>query len=157
MGVADRLVGLGRPGEDAGEHALVLLDRRRPRLAGAAEATERRVAELDEREAALDQRENEIAEQAAAVEEREAAVAATEDRIAETQIHNGIWTVGVDIEAGTYRVAEALTDRCYWAILRTGSNGGDIIENDIPSGGFPTVTLSEGQDFENSCGVWNQQ
>src|SRR5699024_4500441 len=114
-------------------------------------------AELDEREAALDERATEVADQEAAVEEREAAVGAAEDRVAETQIHDGVWTVGVDVEPGTYRVAEALAGRCYWAILRSGSNGGDIVENDIPTGGFPTVTLSEGQDFETSCGVWNKQ
>ncbi|MEE6281651.1 hypothetical protein [Georgenia sp. MJ170] len=120
-------------------------------------ASEDRAGELDERSAALDERETELAGLEGEVAEREAAVGTAEDRVAETQINNGMWTVGVDVEPGTYRVVEALTDRCYWAILRTGSNGGDIIENALPSGGFPTVTLSDGQDFENSCGVWNQQ
>lgn len=126
-----------------------------------AEAAEVTVAEhsdqLDEREAELDARAAEVADQEAAIEEREGAVGAAEDRVAETQIHDGVWTVGVDIEPGTYRVAEAVTDRCYWAILRSGTNGRDIISNDIPTGGFPTVTLSEGQDFETRCGVWNKQ
>lgn len=56
-----------------------------------------------------------------------------------------------------YRTAEAVTSMCYWAIVRTGSNGADIIQNDLPKGGFPSVTLKAGQDFENSCGVWAKQ
>jgi len=77
--------------------------------------------------------------------------------VAASQIDNGTWTVGVDIEPGSYRTAEAVTSSCYWAIYRSGSNGGDIIENDIVEGGFPSVTLKVGQDFRNSCGVWNRQ
>ncbi|NMM30975.1 MAG: hypothetical protein HHJ10_08015 [Cellulomonas sp.] len=46
---------------------------------------------------------------------------------------------------------------CYLAIVRTGSNGADIIQNDLPKGGSPSVTLNAGQDFENSCGVWAKQ
>lgn len=65
--------------------------------------------------------------------------------------------MGVDIEPGTYRTVEAVTSMCYWAILRTGSNGADIMQNDLPKGGFPSVTLKAGQDFENSCGVWAKQ
>jgi hypothetical protein len=72
----------------------------------------------------------------------------------------GIWTVGVDIEPGTYRTAEAITGTgyCYWAIYTSGTDGDDIIENDGPEGGCPTVTLSAGQDFENSgCGTFVKQ
>jgi hypothetical protein len=47
---------------------------------------------------------------------------------------------------------------CYWEITRSGTNGSDIIENDIPGGGLPTVRLSEGQDFTNSrCGTFLRQ
>jgi hypothetical protein len=117
----------------------------------AEEAFEARSAEFDQRSAELDQREADVAA-------REQKVTATEQRIAATSIGTGIWTVGVDVEPGTYRVAQALTGRCYWAILRTGSNGSDIIDNDGPSGGFPTVTLRAGQDFENSrCGTFVKQ
>lgn len=103
------------------------------------------------REAELDTRE-------AAVAAREAAVTGAEQQAAANQVGNGIWTVGVDIEPGTYRTTEAVTQMCYWGIYRTGSNGDDIIENDIVQGGFPSVTLSAGQDFKTSdCGTWAKQ
>ena len=90
--------------------------------------------------------------------DREKAVTAVEDRIAATSIGEGIWTVGVDVKPGTYRTKEALSGYCYWAIYRSGTNGDDIVENDGPEGGFPTVTLSAGQDFENSgCGTFVKQ
>ena len=118
--------------------------------AAKASALETRSNDLDAQSAELDARQ-------VALEAREAAVTTTEQQIAATQIANGTWTVGTDIEPGSYRTAEAVTSMCYWAILRSGTNGADIVENDLPKGGFPTVTLSAGQDFENSCGVWNKQ
>ena len=85
-------------------------------------------------------------------------MAAVEQRIAATSIGEGIWSVGVDIEPGTYRTAQPLSGYCYWGIYRSGTNGDDIVENDGPTGGYPTVTLSPGQDFENSgCGTFVKQ
>ncbi|WP_146146154.1 hypothetical protein [Geodermatophilus tzadiensis] len=99
-----------------------------------------------------------VAEREAAVAAREQAVTALEQQIVATSITEGMWTVGRDIEPGTYRTAAAVSDDCYWGIYRSGSNGDDIIENDIVSGGFPTVTLREGQDFENNgCGTFVKQ
>jgi hypothetical protein len=72
-------------------------------------------------------------------------------------IDDGVWTVGTDIKAGTYKVTEAVSGSCYWAITKTGSNGSNIIENDIVEGGRPQVTLKRGQDFESSdCGTWSK-
>lgn len=107
-------------------------------------------AALDSRSAALDTRQ-------AALETREAAVGATEKAVAASSIGPGTWTVGVDVQPGTYRAAEAVTSSCYWGIYRSGSNGGDIIQNDVVQGGFPTVTLKDGQDFKNGCGVFVKQ
>lgn len=115
-----------------------------------ATALEARGKELDTRSAALDTRQSDL-------EARETAVTSTEQQVAASQIKDGTWTVGVDIEPGTYRTAEAVTSMCYWAILKTGTNGADIIRNDLPKGGFPSVTLKAGQDFENSCGIWTKQ
>jgi hypothetical protein len=133
--------------EEAQGRISALSDRAREAQNAASEARDtaaQRKAELDERERALKARED--------------AVTVTEQRIAETSIGTGIWTVGVDVEPGTYRTAEAITGYCYWAIYRSGSNGDDIVENDGPKGGFPTVTLSAGQDFENSgCGTFVKQ
>ena len=106
------------------------------------------VAAADGRQAELDQREQTIAG-------REQAVAAVEQRIAATSIDEGTWTVGRDVEPGTYTTSQAVTGDCYWKITRSGTNGGDIVQNDIVKGGFPTVTLSAGQDFTNSrCGTF---
>jgi hypothetical protein len=53
---------------------------------------------------------------------------------------------------GTYRSDGASAD-CYWAIINTGSNGPDIIENDLPGGGRPQVALEEGHDLTTArCG-----
>ncbi|WP_409329530.1 hypothetical protein [Trujillonella humicola] len=105
-------------------------------------------ASASARAADLEQREADVAV-------REQAVAAVEQRIATTSIGHGSWTVGRDIEPGTYRTALAVSGDCYWGIYRSGSNGDDIIENDIVVGGYPTVTLSVGQDFENNgCGTF---
>lgn len=72
-------------------------------------------------------------------------------------IKAGTWTVGDDIPAGTYR-SSGVTSMCYWEISKTGTNGSDIIANDLPSGGRPQVTLKKGQDFKTSeeCGVWSK-
>lgn len=74
-------------------------------------------------------------------------------------ITEGVWTVGLDIDPGTYRVTEAIgpDQFCYWAIYESGTNQQEIITNSIPTGGFPTVTLEDSQDFETSdCGTWEK-
>src|SRR5699024_2255065 len=89
---------------------------------------------------------------------REAAVDAVVNAIVATPIENGTWTGVGDVEPGTYRTAEAVSSQCYCCIYRRRSNGSDIIDNDIVDGGFPTVTLSAGQDFENSgCGTFIEE
>ncbi|SFB33320.1 hypothetical protein SAMN05421867_11549 [Cellulomonas marina] len=105
---------------------------------------------LGERSAELDARE-------AALHAREDAVVQIEQTVAASQIGIGTWTVGVDLEPGTYRTAEPVTSTCYWGIYRSGTNGEDILQNDIVNGGHPTVTLAEGQDFENGCGTFVKQ
>ena len=112
---------------------------------------------LAARRAQLDEREEKLVAAEGQIRAREEAVTATEQAVAARSVGPGTWTVGIDIEPGTYRTQEAVLGQCYWAILRSGSNG-DIIENDIVSGGFPTVTLSVGQDFEhNRCGTFVKQ
>ncbi|SOC46716.1 hypothetical protein SAMN05660748_0412 [Blastococcus aggregatus] len=118
----------------------------------------------DERDQALDVAER-AEEQAQALEDREkavsdreAAVTATEQQIARNSVEQGTWTVGRDIEPGTYRTKDAVIGQCYWEITAGGTNGSDIIDNDIVSGGFPTVSLSAGQVFTNSrCGTFVKQ
>lgn len=81
-----------------------------------------------------------------------------EDDGPQDTISEGSWTVGRDIKPGTYTTIETVGDSCYWKISTSGSNGDDIIANDIVTGGRPTVTLSEGHDFQTSrCGTWQQE
>lgn len=70
-------------------------------------------------------------------------------------IPEGTWTVGKDVQPGTYRAAQAVGKDCFWRIVKSGTNGADIVAADIPAGGRPSVTLEVGQDFvSNSCGTW---
>jgi len=106
----------------------------------------RKAEELDRREKELD--------------EREAALAGPDKSGAKSIITEGLWTVGVDITPGTYRMtqeAKGGDETCYWAIEKTGSNG-ELIANDLVSGGYGTVTLTDGQDFRTQdCGSWALQ
>lgn len=124
-----------------------------------------REAAVTTREAAVDKGAASVKTAEAAVKTAEAAVKTREDAVAGAEkakaantIKEGTWTVGVDVEPGTYRANSDVTSSCYWGIYRTGSNGSDIIDNDIVSGGRPSVTLSAGQDFKTSrCGTWSKQ
>ncbi|WP_259678334.1 hypothetical protein [Arthrobacter oryzae] len=117
------------------------------------------------REAKVSTRESEVGKADAAVKTAEAAVKAREEAVtgaektkAANTVGDGTWTVGTDIEPGTYRAAAAVGSTCYWGIYRSGSNGDDIIQNDIPGGGRPVVNLSAGQDFNSTrCGKWEKQ
>lgn len=117
-----------------------------------------REAKIQAREGAVATADAAIKTADAAVKKREEAVTATEKTIAANTIKEGTWTVGVDIEPGTYRANSDVLSGCYWGIYRTGSNGSDIVDNDIVSGGRPSVSLSAGQDFKTSrCGTWSKQ
>lgn len=71
---------------------------------------------------------------------------------------DGDWTVGEDFPAGTYRVTANIEGDCYWEITKSGSNGQNIIANDIPAGGRPKVSLKSGEDFSTEgCGTWAKQ
>jgi len=66
--------------------------------------------------------------------------------------------VGEDVPAGTYRVVTAIDDNgCYWA-KTSDAEGSKIIDNGIPSGGRPQVTLKTGQWFtSNGCPDWRKK
>ncbi|GGL80340.1 hypothetical protein [Glutamicibacter protophormiae] len=114
--------------------------------------------DLDARSTKLDERDEKLAGAEAAVAAREKAVGKIEVEQEENSVSDGIWTVGTDIKAGTYRAKEAVGSNCYWAVLKSGTNGDDIVNNGIPGGGRPTVTVRKGQDFESvRCGTWVKQ
>ena len=94
-------------------------------------------ADLDEIAAGQGKVNEELAAWEAELAAREQAVGTAEAEAASNTITDGTWTVGVDITPGTYRSNGASAD-CYWAITATGSNGADIIKNDLPGGGRPT-------------------
>ena len=114
--------------------------------------------DVQQREVKAGERETAVQKAEAAVKARESAVAAVEKQKAAETIIDGTWTVGANIAPGTYVTAAEVGSSCYWGIYRSGSNGEDIIQNDIPGGGRPSVTLAEGQDFKSSrCGKWQKQ
>lgn len=129
------------------------------RRALTAEAASRKaLADRSRASAEIAKRESDLVAQESRVTAREEAVQETEQAVADNSIGLGTWTVGVDVEAGSYRTSEAVARQCYWAILAGGSNGSDIIDNDIVQGGFPTVSLRDGQVFENNgCGTFVKQ
>ncbi|WP_051198754.1 hypothetical protein [Bifidobacterium sp. AGR2158] len=71
-------------------------------------------------------------------------------------IGEGVWQVGKDIDPGTYRATQEVGSRCYWSITNPVTD--DIIQNDIPGGGYPEVTVSEGQQLKiANCGTFTKQ
>ncbi len=113
---------------------------------------------VTKRETDVSSAEGALKDAQAAVTKREDAVSAVEKQKAANTAGDGTWVVGKDIEAGTYRASAEVSSSCYWAILQSGTNGSQIIENDLPGGGRPTVVLSGGQDFKsNRCGTWEKQ
>jgi hypothetical protein len=73
-----------------------------------------------------------------------------------SDITEGIWIVGEDIKSGTYRTIDAVQDGCYWEIDRKAGSD-DIVQNDLPTGGHPTVNLRTGQQFiTKDCGDWTR-
>lgn len=119
---------------------------------------EGREDDVAKRESAVTQAEGKVKTDAAAVKKREDAVTKTEQTKAANTVSDGTWSVGTDIEAGTYRATANVDSTCYWGIYAGGSNGEDIIQNDLPGGGRPSVTLAAGQDFKTQrCGTWEKQ
>jgi hypothetical protein len=77
---------------------------------------------------------------------------------AESTIDEGTWEVGVDVKPGRYKTTVAVDEgaMCYWKITTTGKPG-NIVDNEIVSGGRPTVTIKKGQDFTTQdCGTWTK-
>lgn len=113
---------------------------------------------VSQRETAVTTAESTLKDDQAAVKKREDAVSAVEQQKAANTVGDGTWVVGKDIEAGTYRANTAVDSTCYWGIYQSGTNGSQIIENDLPGGGRPSVVLAAGQDFKSSrCGTWTKQ
>jgi len=73
-----------------------------------------------------------------------------------TQISDGTWRVGIDIEPGTYRTEG--TESCYWERLN-GFSGefGDLIANDFSTGQAIVSILQNDAGFTSQgCGNWTR-
>lgn len=71
-----------------------------------------------------------------------------------TSASDGVWQVGTDIDPGTYKAGAPVGSDCYWAIM----NGDNIVQNDLPGGGYPQATVSVGQQLKiQDCGTWVKQ
>lgn len=71
-------------------------------------------------------------------------------------IDEGQWEVGADVKAGRYKLIDRVSEMCYWAVTPVGKPD-SIIDNGLPTGGRPTVTLRKGQEFTNQgCGTWGR-
>lgn len=110
--------------------------------------------DVKKREDAVKLREDDVKKREDDVQGREDAVTGQEKVKAENSIDEGTWSVGVDVQPGTYRAKDTVSDFCYWEIT-SDANGDHIVANDIVSGGRPTVTLKKGQFFKtHDCGTW---
>ena len=125
---------------------------------GAARSTAAAVQGAQQSAAQLSQQAEALASQQAALQSGQAALQSSQQVIAQNSITEGTWTVGTDIAPGTYRTSAPVPDQCYWGIYKSGTNKDDIIQNDIVTGGYATVKLSAGQDFEDhGCGTFVKQ
>jgi hypothetical protein len=115
--------------------------------------------DLPEREAAVSKAETSLASREAKVKAREAAVQKREDAVSKTEhviedntvSGDGVYEVGADIKAGTYKTKGA--PGCYYAILNS-SDTSDIADNNNIDGPA-TVSVRNGQFLELSgCDDW---
>jgi hypothetical protein len=104
-------------------------------------------AAIDNREAALDGRAASVKAAEKAVAKRERAVGLAETEIANNTIPgDGIFQVGVDMKAGTYKTSGHRG--CYYAV-NADANGNRIKSNNITNGPA-VVSVSDGEFFETS-------
>jgi uncharacterized membrane-anchored protein YhcB (DUF1043 family) len=110
--------------------------------------------DIPRRETAVKQAEKEVAarEHAVAADEkavakREKAVGLVETEIQNNTVSDGIYEVGTDIKAGTYKTDGA--SGCYYAVLGS-ANTNNIINNSY-NDGPAVVSVSTGQYLELNC------
>ncbi|KQO98923.1 hypothetical protein [Leifsonia sp. Leaf264] len=122
----------------------------RDQYMNASDAVAKREEAVKVKETALQTRED-------AVKGREDAVTGAEARVAQTTLKDGYsYIVGVSMEPGVYEATSA-SGTCYWEINTSGTNGSDIVDNDLGAQGLIRVTVSGGQDFNSSrCGDWKK-
>ena len=128
------------------------LPERENRLKAALQKLDRDAAALDERAAALDARAADLSVKEKAVAAREKAVKVVETAVKDNTVAGeGVYEVGADIKAGTYKTAGKRG--CYYAVLNS-TDTSDIADNNNLDG--PGVlTVSTGQYLQVSgCADW---
>lgn len=109
---------------------------------------------LEESVTELEQQKKDLEAQVKTVQDQLTSLQSKVGEARKNTIGDGVWQVGRDIDAGTYRANDSVGARCYWEIMV----GDDIIQNDIPGGGYPQATVSDGQQLKLSrCGTWSKQ
>lgn len=100
------------------------------------------------KEAQLKRREATLTASERDVRRREKAVGIIEREIEANTVSDGLYEVGADIKAGTYKT-KGSGDTCYWSRLTSPS--GDIKANNLGSGPS-VVTVFKGDYLELNCG-----
>ena len=120
------------------EGELSTAEGRLARVSGKSDRAAAKQAKLAQREEKLDRRAAQLNE--------------TEEVAERSEIEDGIWEVGTDIEPGTYRAEGG--SGCYWALLGSADTA-DIVNN----GGFgpnQTVTIDSPWFETSDCGTWER-
>ncbi len=119
-------------------------------------ATAEELAALDEREALLDERESALDTRELALDERESALIVAEEIAAMSVIaRDGLYLVGTDIVAGTYK-ADGDGTGCYWEITSDASGEfGSLVSNHFGDALGQRIQVRDGQYVSVSdCGEW---
>lgn len=109
-------------------------------------------ADLAEMQATLDALESEIAKREAHLADlgQDSAGWAT------TQLNDGLFEVGVTVEAGIYQT-DAVGENCQWNIYTGDNYYEDIVDFGAGASAPVTVTVEDGQNFSSvDCGIWNR-
>lgn len=150
VGVIALLIGIGIGA--AGGSA----DESKPKPPAVKSASGLTAAQLDAQEKQLQAAREELSARTDEIDVRERAVAQAEQKAkANTIDGDGVYAVGDDIKAGTWKNADR-GPNCYWSI-NSDPNGENIVSNGN-GGGPQTLTVKKGQYLElmNDCGTWNK-
>lgn len=128
------------------------LPERENRLKAALQKLNQEAAALDQRAAALDERAAVLSGKEKAVAAREKAVKVVETAVEDNTVAGeGVYEVGADIKAGTYKTAGRRG--CYYAVLNS-TDTSDIADNNNLDGPG-ALTVSTGQYLQLSgCAEW---
>lgn len=104
------------------------------------------------RNAVLDQRKQTLDSQASSLSSRQADLAARTAAANANSFSDGLYSVGTDIQSGTYHTDGG--DSCYWAKLNSNDTS-DIADNNLGAGP-QTVTINSPYFESKDCGTWTK-